>query len=147
MTVSNTLALTLTSNLHTGPTDINGSSNVLGYRSASIVFWPSAPANRDIQKVSAVDLFLLVQMDAEAEEMRAKPKGVKSVFIILTQWPATQVLRLCTFVETDNVCLCMYHVPSALEEQWEQTPLTVARVEEGLPGASVGCPRGHPRSP
>lgn len=36
------------------------------------------------------DQLLLVQMDSGAEEMRAKTKGVKSVYIILTQWPATR---------------------------------------------------------
>ena len=46
------------------------------------------------RKFVLFDLFLLVQMDAEAEEMRAKTKSVMSVYIILTQWPATQDLRL-----------------------------------------------------
>lgn len=37
------------------------------------------------------DQLLLVQMDSGAEEMRAKTQGVKSVYIILTQWPATGI--------------------------------------------------------
>jgi len=40
------------------------------------------------------DLFLLVQKDAGAEEMRAKTRGILRVYIILTQWPASQDLRL-----------------------------------------------------
>lgn len=36
------------------------------------------------RKFVLFDQLLLVQMDAGAEEMRAKTKGVKSVYIILT---------------------------------------------------------------
>lgn len=81
---------------------MNGSSNAPGYTTASIMFQPSAPANQDTLKVCAVDLFLLVQTDAGAQEMRAKTKGVKSVYIVLTQQAATQYLKLGAGAERDT---------------------------------------------
>lgn len=44
-----------------------------------------------LRKFVLFDQLLLVQMDSGAEEMRAKTKSVKSVEIILTQWPATRI--------------------------------------------------------
>lgn len=70
------------------------------------------------RKFVLFDLFLLVQTDAGAEEMRAKTKGVKSVYIILTQWPATQDLRPRTWAARDTcISLCTCPAPSAREEQ------------------------------
>ena len=58
------------------------------------------------------DLFLLVQKDAGAEEMRAKTRGILRVYIILTQWPASQDLRL--YIEWKRYVYLSPHIPCAI---------------------------------
>lgn len=78
------------------------------------MFRPSALVNQEFRKFVLFDQLLMVQMDAGAEEMRTKTKGVKSVYIILTQWPAIWILGSCTSAEGD---LYITLLPSAHEGQ------------------------------
>lgn len=78
------------------------------------MFWPSALVNQEFRKFVLYDQLLVVLMDSEAVEMRAKTEDVKSVYIILTQWPATRIEDSCTSTEGD-VYITLH--PSAHEEQ------------------------------